>query len=208
MLFRSQDLDEIAGKMKLLNKNMDGLLELSKVATNIPELAVKVKAIEAERQEWRGLASQLKTEIKGIEGFLAIDAQNLIRGLAQGNTYASRYQLRVAIRQNIERIELFRQAPPEFVPPAPVDNPWPGIMQRMRERRAVKLVFANGAVRWITDMGSLSSQLDGKMPKRPAIVKNAKGVGVIIPMERLEKVGADVHEYLKTKRKAKNEQAV
>ena len=148
-----QDLDEIAGKMKLLNKDMDGLLELSKVSKNIPELAVKVQGIESERQFWRGLASKVKLEIKGIEGFLAIDAQNLIRGLAQGDTYASRYQLRIAIRQNIERIELFRHAPPEFVPPAPVDNPWPGMMCKRRLKSAAggarKVLHPPGKEDWI-----------------------------------------------------------
>jgi len=198
-----QDLEEIAGKMKGLNKDLDGLLELSKVTKNIPELALKVQGIETERQFWRGLASKTKTEIKGIEGFLAVDAQNLIRQHAQGDSYASRYQLRAAIRQNIQKVELFRKAPVEFVPPAPVDNPWPGLMEKMRERRAVKLTFANGAVRWITELGG---KLDGKMPVEPVIVKTEKG-GIIVPMKRLAEIGADVHEYLKKKRKAKNEQA-
>jgi len=37
-------------------------------------------------------------------------------------------------------------------------------------------------------------------------VKTEKG-GIIVPMKRLAEIGADVHEYLKKKRKAKNEQA-
>lgn len=201
------DLDEIAGRMKELNKELNGLLELSKLATNIPEIGAKVQGIEAERQVLRGLASKFKTEIKGIEGFLAIDAGNLIRGLAQGDSYASRYQLRVAIRQNIQRIELYPKAPPEFISPVADPNTETYAAERIKKTRCVKLVFANGAVRWISDMGMLAAQADGKAPKDAVIFKNADGKNILISMQHMENVSKklNLHEYFMKKRKEYNE---
>jgi len=161
-----EDLAVLEGKMKILNKGLDGLLELSKVAKNIPELAAKVQGIEAERQSLRSSANQLKTEIKGIEGFLEIDAGNLIRGLAKGNTFASRNSLRLAIRQNIQQIELFQQAPKEFKGNTKAEL-----------GRCIKIIFANGAERWI--FPKLDVRVDGKkMPTTP--VKNQDALGTAL----------------------------
>jgi DNA invertase Pin-like site-specific DNA recombinase len=185
-----EDLSVLEGKMKGLNKDMNGMLELSKVAQNIPELAAKVQGVEAERQSLRSSASKIKTEIKNIEGFLAIDAGNLIRGLAKANTYASRYQLRTAIRQNIERIELFRKAPAEFIS----DSSKSFLAQRMADSRAIKLVFSNGVVRWITVLQGITGKLDGKMPEEVAIVS-----GVVTDMRKLEQTALELRKLRKAK---------
>ena len=127
-----------------------------------------MKGIEAERQSLRGEASRLKLSVNGIEGFLAIDAGNLIRGLAKGTTYASRYSLRVAIRQNIQSIGLFRKAPTGVIL-GEVSKSLPG--------RFIKLTFSNGAVRWISARPGLEARIPDVFPEQPEIVRTNKGGG-------------------------------
>jgi DNA invertase Pin-like site-specific DNA recombinase len=174
-------LDEADGRLKSLNKETEGLLELAKLASNIPELAAKVKGIEAERTELRKTASELRSAIKSKENFIASDSQELIRQLASSKGVDNRLRLRNAIRQNIKVIELFRQAPIEMVPKQSKDR----LADQMRRNRAIKLTFSNGAVRWITAREERDARMDGTLAAQHEIVQDS--IGGIVQDKRSSK---------------------
>ena len=167
-------MEEADGKLKVLNKESSGILELAKLATNIPELAAKLKVIEAERNELRQITSELRSQIKAREDFVATEGRELIRQLVATDTLEARFKLREAIRVNIKRIDLFRQAPAEMVPDKMKDHQ----AEQIRKARAVKLTFSNDAIRWITVRDGAEAQLDGKMPAQREIVRDETG-GVV-----------------------------
>ena len=157
----------IEAKVKKLNSDMTGMVALGPMITEIPEFQSKVQAIETERTELRRSAAEVRSKLKSKESFMANDGKRLIKDLAaKRNTIDNRLRLRLAIRQHVKQIELFKEAPKAFVGKFKEDL-----------GRCIKIIFTNGAERWI--FPKLDVRVDGKkIPTTP--VKNRDGVGIAL----------------------------
>ena len=153
-------LSVIEGKLKTINGEMDGLIELARFAKGIAELGAKMQALESERSELRRQAGEIRSEIKSKEGFISQDGEKIIRELAGKNGFDSRARLRLAIRQHILRIDLYQRAPDQF---------------KEFGGRCAKLTFVNKAVRWVLDREAGTLRVDGAIPPHAEVVRDKMG---------------------------------
>ena len=153
-------LSVIEGKLKTINGEMDGLIELARFAKGIAELGAKMQALESDRSGLRRQAGEIRSEIKSKEGFVSQDGQKIIRELADKKGFDSRARLRLAIRQHILRIDLFQRAPDQF---------------KEIGGRCAKLTFVNKVERWVLDRQAGTLRIDGAIPPHAEVVRDKMG---------------------------------
>ncbi len=154
-------LDSLEGKIKHLSTELKSLVELATLTKGIQELAAKIQATEAERAELRRQVSEIRSVIKSKETFSAVDGQKLVKELAGKPGFDSRQRLKLAIRQHIERIDMYRK-PPQGL--------------KYASGCCIRLTFSNGAERWLLRSSRLGVfRLDGTMPEGPQVVQDEMG---------------------------------
>ncbi len=172
------DLAVLEAKLKRMDSEARGLVDLAKLASGIAEVAEQLKALEETRAELRKQASRLRSELKAKQGFTAEDGVRVLRQLAadRGNV-ANRYRLREAIRQYVRRIELYRSVPRQLTANMQLPRKKGVAWEEMLHARCVRLVFVNGAERWIVDR-PVPMRFDGaKLPPKGRLEINRDEMG-------------------------------
>ena len=195
------DLAVMEAKLKRMDGEARGLVDLAKLASGIAEVADQLKVLEEKRSELRKQASRLRSELKAKQGFTAEDGARVLRQLAvdRGNV-DNRYRLREAIRQYVRRIELFRSVPGQLTSDMRLPRKKGVALEDMLHARCVRLVFVNSAERWIVDR-PVPMRFDGaKLPpvKRLEIDRDEMGGKVI---EDAAKSRPKPLQYLEWKRR-------
>lgn len=152
-------------RLKALDKDARKLVELSRLASEVAEVAEQLRDLEAKRVELRKQVAQLRSELKSKEGFSADEGTRELKRLAadRGNV-ANRYRLREAIRQYLKRIELFRSVPRQLTSAMRLPRQKGVALEEMLHARCVRLLFVNGAERWVVDK-PIPMRFDGaKLP--------------------------------------------
>ena len=178
----SDDLAVAEGTLQDLDKQARRLVQLAKAAGDIKEAAQELDAIEKRRVELRGKVLSLRSEITAKKGFSVEEGADLVKKLAADRTRLEpRLRLRNEIRRYVQRIELFRSVPKELTQGMHLPSPRPGLkLEELLHSRCLRIIFANGAERWVVDRGSegYGVRFDGaKLPPTKHLIVNRDEFG-------------------------------
>jgi DNA invertase Pin-like site-specific DNA recombinase len=151
----SDDLAVAEGTLQDLDKQVRRLVQLAKAAGGIKEAAQELEAIEKRRAELRGKVLSVRSEIAAKKGFSVEEGAGLVKQLAADHAkLESRLRLRNELRRYVQRVELFRTVPASLIKGLKLPSLKPGVrLEELLHSRCVRLLFSNGAERWIVDHG-------------------------------------------------------
>jgi DNA invertase Pin-like site-specific DNA recombinase len=168
------------GRLRELEERIGRLLEVAtSAAGRIDEVVQAMLIADQERATLRAEVAKLKVDLAGKQGLSAEDLVGQIRCLAANGSLEARLQLRGEIRRQVERIELFRAVPNSLLPERDLSNSKPDLkMKEMLSGKCLRIVFRNGAERWVFDGADPGLRYDGvKVPEPNHVIVDRDDLG-------------------------------
>jgi DNA invertase Pin-like site-specific DNA recombinase len=179
-----KDLEVKEARAAECGRQLKRLVEAVKNAgTNIPEFNTEIREITLRREQLQAEANMIQQQILAKGDFNGERAAALVKKLAADRAdVPNRQKLRQAIRDQIKRVELFRQLPDQLAQGLNLRANKSGQkFQKLAQARCVRIAFRNEAERWILDSGDETKKairFDGTaLPNVKRLITNRDPMG-------------------------------
>ena len=207
---RNQELRQLAASKEELgvrlaeaNKQMKRMLEIARLSGDMADVVADLKALAGERDALAESLKRVESQVAIKREFGVREMQAQLKSMAGQGDDAARLKLRDAVRRLVEAIYIYRKVPKAVAAGLrPVGGPLRATaraasLEAHLKGRCVRIVFRNGAERWLLPRGDADYSVlrfDGAVPpdKSSLTVVNDELGGRQVTDQRLERKLAPV----------------